>query len=273
MRVAGEVVEHFAQPGETPSETRNSTMKREPIPLLKVGATAGGSALTGTAVWLNAEHIAASEGWFSPLVLAGVFVTLCAAATPPLAERAAKAGQPAKAAALWLFFALAVSFSLIASVTRSSGHRDAQVAAIQQNNIKTHLANEAYETAVANRVADCASGRGPRCRAAEAILTEARRALVKPDRYAALIPPSNGWRYCSASVKPRSRFTARWLYRWAWNWEDLCSLPLASVLGVRNRIRPSPNAPAEQLRPRSGAGSPDHLASLAKRWLTACRLG
>jgi hypothetical protein len=152
-------------------------MKREPIPLWKVGATAGGAALTGTAVWLNAEHIAASEGWFSPLVLAGIFVTLCAAATPPFAERAAKTGQPAKAAALWLFFALAVSFSLIASITRAGGHRDAQVAATQQSNTKTHLANEAYETAVANRLAECASGRGPRCRAAEVALTEARNAL------------------------------------------------------------------------------------------------
>lgn len=152
-------------------------MKRETIPLWKVGATAGGAALTGTAVWLNAEHIAASEGWFSPLVLAGIFVTLCAAATPPFAERAAKTGQPAKAAALWLFFALAVSFSLIASITRAGGHRDAQAVARQQSNTKTHLANEGYETAVANRVAECASGRGPRCRAAEVALTQARRVL------------------------------------------------------------------------------------------------
>jgi hypothetical protein len=103
--------------------------------------------------------------------------TLYAAATPPFAERTAKAGEPAKAAALWLFFALAVSFSLIASITRAGGHRDAQAAATQQSNIKTRLANEAYETAVANRVAECASGRGPRCRAAEVILAEARRAL------------------------------------------------------------------------------------------------
>jgi hypothetical protein len=156
-------------------------MKREPIPLWKVGATAGGAALTATAVWLNAEHVAASEGRFSPLVLAGIFVTLCAAATPPFAERAAKTGQPVKAAALWLFFALAVSFSLTASITRAAGHRDAQVAGFEQNNIKTRLVNEAYETAVANRVAECASGRGPRCRAAEVTLAEARRVLAQAE--------------------------------------------------------------------------------------------
>jgi hypothetical protein len=150
-------------------------MKREPIPLWKVGATAGGVALTGTAVWLNAEHVAASEGWFSPLVLAGIFVTLYAAATPPFAERTAKAGEPAKAAALWLFFALAVSFSLTASITRAGGHRDAQTAATQQSNIKTRLIKQAYEMAVADRQAECATGRGPKCRAAEAPLGEAER--------------------------------------------------------------------------------------------------
>lgn len=48
---------------------------------------------------------------------------------------------------------------------------------MQQNNIKARLANEAYETAVANRVAECASGRGQRCRAAEVALTHARRVL------------------------------------------------------------------------------------------------
>jgi hypothetical protein len=104
-------------------------------------------------------------------------VTLCAAATPPFAERAAKTGQPVKAAALWLFFVLAVSFSLTASITRAGGNRDAQTAAMQQSNTKTRLVNEAYETAVANRVAECASGRGPRCRAAEVTLAEARRVL------------------------------------------------------------------------------------------------
>lgn len=154
-------------------------MKRESIPLWKAAATVGGAALTGTAVWLNAEHVAASEGWSSPLVLAGIFVTLCAAATPPFAERAAKTGQPAKAATLWLFFVLAVSFSLTASITRAGGHRDAQATGIEQNNIKTRMAKEAYEVAVANRMADCATGRGAKCRAAEAVLSTTRQVLIQ----------------------------------------------------------------------------------------------
>ena len=91
-------------------------------PVWKIAATAGGTALTGAAVWLNATHIAHTEGWGSPLVAAGVIVTLCAAVTPPFAERAAKTGQPAKAVLLWTFFALAVGFSLSASIARSSGY-------------------------------------------------------------------------------------------------------------------------------------------------------
>ncbi len=161
-------------------------MRRQPIPLWKATATVGGAALTGTAVWLNAEHVAASEGWFSPLVLAGIFVTLCAAATPPLAERTAMTGQPIKAVVLWLFFALAMSFSLTASITRSGGHRDTQVAEIERGNIAAQLANDAYAIAVATRGAECASGRGPKCREAETQLRQARRAfrLAAPIRAA-----------------------------------------------------------------------------------------
>ena len=81
------------------------------IPLWKAAAIAGGVSLTGAAVWLNAEHIAAAEGWASPLVLAGVITTICAALTPPDAERVAHEGQLLKAAVLWAFLALAVAFS------------------------------------------------------------------------------------------------------------------------------------------------------------------
>lgn len=154
-------------------------MRRQPIPFWKASATVGGGALTGTAVWLNAEHVAAGDGWFSPLVLAGIFVTLGAAATPPLAERAAKTGQLAKAAVLWLFFALAVSFSLTASITRSGGYRDNQVAEVERGNTTARLATEAYTIAVANRSAECASGRGPKCREAEMRLGQARIALTQ----------------------------------------------------------------------------------------------
>ena len=146
-------------------------------PVWKIAATVGGSALTGAAVWLNATHIAHTEGWGSPLVAAGVIVTLCAAVTPPFAERAAKTGQPAKAVLLWAFFALAVSFSLSASIARSSGYTASKVATVEQANEGAKLAKEAYEAAKQTQQDECKK-RGARCRAAEDAVTAARAKLA-----------------------------------------------------------------------------------------------
>jgi len=143
----------------------------------KFSATVGGGALTGCALWLNAAHVAAAEGWASPLVAAGIVVTICAAATPPLGERAAQDGQWLKAICLAVFFVLAVSFSLTASITRSGGHRDAAAASAESGAEKTRLAREAYQTAQETRAAECATGRGPKCRDAETALSESRKAL------------------------------------------------------------------------------------------------
>lgn len=146
-------------------------------PLWKIAATAGGSALTGAAVWLNATHIAHAEGWGSPLVFAAITVTLCAACTPPVAERTAKTSQPAKAALLWVFFALAVAFSLTTSIARSSNYANGKVASIDWANIRTQLAKDAYLAAQAARAAEC-SKRGPKCRAAEDAVSATRSSLA-----------------------------------------------------------------------------------------------
>jgi hypothetical protein len=102
-----------------PLKQKDFTMNN-PTPIWKIAATVGGAGLTASAVWVNAEHIAHAEGWGSPLVVAGVIVTLCAAGAPPAAERAAKTGQPLKAVLIWAFFDLAISFSLSAT-TPSAG--------------------------------------------------------------------------------------------------------------------------------------------------------
>jgi hypothetical protein len=157
-------------------------------PLWKIAATAGGTALTGAAVWLNATHIAHSEGWGSPLVAAGIIVTLCAAVTPPFAERAAKTGQPLKAALLWLFFGLAVAFSLSASIARSSGYADGKASGTEKANTNATLAAERYQTAKEARTAECATKRGPKCRAADESLSAARNGLATASPVAAPDP-------------------------------------------------------------------------------------
>ena len=143
------------------------------IPYCKIIATIGGTALTGAAVWMNAEHVAAGEGWQSPLVAAGVIVTLCAAVSPPFAERAAKDGQTAKAALLWLFFGLAVCFSLSASITRSSDYVADKAGDIQSAQQAAKIAKEKHADLTAQRDAECATGIGANCRALRKQVTDA----------------------------------------------------------------------------------------------------
>jgi hypothetical protein len=147
------------------------------IPYAKILAAIGGAGLTAAAVWLNAEHVAVAEGWNSPLVLAGVIVTLCAASAPPMAERAAKTGQPLKAAMIWLFFVLAVGFSLSASIARSSGYVAGKIASAESGNKAVQLAEEAYAALKASVTAECVK-RGDKCRKLEEKLEEARKALA-----------------------------------------------------------------------------------------------
>jgi hypothetical protein len=147
------------------------------IPFWKIAATIGGTGLTGAAVWLNAEHVAAVEGWHSPLVVAGVIVTICAASTPPLAERAGKGGQPLKAVILWIFFGLAVAFSLSASIARSSGYVAGKIASATGSNKAAQLADEAYEAAKKSAADECVK-RGPKCREAEEKRDRAREKLM-----------------------------------------------------------------------------------------------
>lgn len=147
------------------------------IPFWKVAATIGGTALTANAVWLNACHIAHNEGWSSPLVAAGIVVTICAGVTPPFAERAAKTGQPLKAVLLWVFFSLAVAFSLSASIARSNGSADGKTASAEKTAEKAQLAKEGYAAAQATQEAECVK-RGPKCRAAEDAVIAARATLA-----------------------------------------------------------------------------------------------
>ena len=146
-------------------------------PLWKIAATIGGAGLTASAVWLNAEHIAHAEGWGSSLVVAGVIVTLCAAGAPPAAERAAETGQPLRAVLIWAFFALAVGFSLSASIARSSGYASGKFASVELAKESAKLAKEAYEAARQTQQ-DEYKKRGARCRAAEDAVAAARAKLA-----------------------------------------------------------------------------------------------
>lgn len=147
------------------------------LPYVKILAIIGGAGLTAVATYMNAEAIAASEGWLSPLTIGTIILTISGAMALPLAEQAWKTGQWLKAAFLVLFFSLVVAGSLLNTLARTAAYRDGQVATGVATNARAELAREAYAAAQAT-VADECKKRGDRCRAAEAAVVTARNALA-----------------------------------------------------------------------------------------------
>lgn len=151
--------------------------KSKHTPFDKVAATLAALPLIAAETALNAEHLAHAGGWLSTLVAGAIGATIAAAAALPIAERAVAQGCWLKAAGLAIFFAAMLAFSFSTSVGRVGSQADGDLAAAQSHNGKLMLAREAYQAATATQEAECGSGRGPRCRAAETALTAAREAL------------------------------------------------------------------------------------------------
>jgi uncharacterized membrane protein YeaQ/YmgE (transglycosylase-associated protein family) len=147
-------------------------------PLDKLVAVFAAIPLIAAETGLNAEHIAHSEGWASTLVIGIVGATLAAAVALPIAERAWMKGYRFKAFGLSVFFALMLVASFSTSVGRVGSAADGAAASAQGHNGKLGLAKEAYAAAQASQEAECKTGRGPRCRAAEDAVTKARNELV-----------------------------------------------------------------------------------------------
>jgi hypothetical protein len=148
------------------------------IPAFKIVATSVGVALCIAETWLNAEHVAKTEGWISSLVLVVIVASFGAASALPLAERALKSGQTAKTFGLAIFFAMMVAFSFGASIERVGGKRDNDTSAVRNDNKQAALAQEAYDAAQKTAKAECDKARGTKCRDAEKAVTKARSALV-----------------------------------------------------------------------------------------------
>lgn len=134
--------------------------------------------LIGAETGLNAEHIAAHEGWLSTLVIGTVAATLAAAAAIPIAERAILRGDVGKAAGFAIFFALMVVHSFTTAVGRTGSAADDALAAAKSHNGRIALLREALADAVQAAKTECASGRGTKCKDAEKAAREAREALL-----------------------------------------------------------------------------------------------
>lgn len=147
----------------------------------KMVAIGLGALACGAEGWMNAEHIAHAEGWASSLVATTLIASASAAASLPLAERAWKASQQAKAVLLIVFFLLMASFALSASIARVGGKHDSDVSTAQGDILRAQLAEEAHRDAKQGVAAACTDKtRGSTaCNKAQSKLDKAREALVK----------------------------------------------------------------------------------------------
>ena len=167
------------------------------IPYFKIVATGLGIGAAGVEIWLNVEFVAKSEGLASSVTAAVVTASILAAASIPLAERAAKTGHWAKALGLGIVFTCMAAYALSASVERLGSFRDAKIGSVQADNARTGLAKEGYADAVKIRDRECTKP-GFKCRTAEEAVKKAReRLLEKPvqrvansmgERVTALLP-------------------------------------------------------------------------------------
>ncbi len=159
------------------SITQLPLRRQRPTPLDKIVAVIAAVPLVAAETGLNAEHLAATEGWASTLVLGAVGATLAAAIALPIAERALARGYRLKAFGLGLFFVVMLASSFSTSVGRVGGKHDGDVSSAQSHNAKMALARQAYEAAQASAADECKK-RGPLCRKAEDAVNAARATLA-----------------------------------------------------------------------------------------------
>jgi len=151
--------------------------RQSPTPLDKIVAVIAAIPLVAAETGLNAEHLAATEGWASTLVLGAVGATLAAAIALPIAERALAKGYRIKAFGLGVFFLLMLAASFSTSVGRVGSKHDGDVSSAKGHNARMLLAQQAYDDA-RKTVEDECKKRGPLCRKAEDAVNAARAALA-----------------------------------------------------------------------------------------------
>src|SRR5690349_10298085 len=97
------VINLFPRTNHMTMHNTAANKRQSPTPLDKIVAVIAAIPLVAAETGLNAEHLAASEGWASTLVLGAVGATLAAAIALPIAERALAKGYRLKAFGLGLF--------------------------------------------------------------------------------------------------------------------------------------------------------------------------
>lgn len=137
-----------------------------------------GLACLAVDIWTNVDFIAGVDGsYWSSSVAAVVVVAIATAVALSAAGASTRRGHLGIAAGLFAGFLCGAAFSLSATLDRVASARDAAVQRARAANAPLHEARQALTETRTARDAECATGRGPKCRSLEAKVDELRREL------------------------------------------------------------------------------------------------
>lgn len=157
-----------------------------PMPFA-IAALGTGVALAGTDTWSNVEFILQSEKGLTSLVAAVPVASVAAMLALPAARMAWRAKKRFEAILLGVVLVAATTFSLSATLDRTSQTREAQMAERRSSNMAATLARQSLEDAkadVARFEAEAAAERsrggcGPICKSWEAKAEAARQRVAE----------------------------------------------------------------------------------------------
>lgn len=146
--------------------------------LRRLGAMAAGLAAIATETWINLTYVHEADGMYlSPVGIAVIVGGGLQAVSMSVMAAAWREGRYLVSLATAFGLAAAVAFTFSQTYERTASAREARQSAIVKHNEPRLQAQAALEVALSAAAAECQSGRGPRCKEAEARADEKRRLL------------------------------------------------------------------------------------------------
>jgi hypothetical protein len=139
----------------------------------------GGLGLVGVAAFLNANHAASSEGWFSPVVIAIVALAFGSALAVPVMIALWRSRRRVLALLALAGLVCGESYGFQLSAERLLAARAQRAQQVKTAGSPYALAREALDLAISERKEECASGRKRKCLDLEAAEEAKRSALGK----------------------------------------------------------------------------------------------
>jgi len=148
--------------------------------VLRLLSMLGGLGLVGVAAFLNVHHAAESEGsYFSPVCIAIVALAFGSALAVPVMLTLWRSGRRALALVTLAGLVCSECYGFQLSAERLLAARDQRAQQVKTAGSPYALAREALDLSIAERKAECATGRKRKCLDLEAVEEAKRAALGK----------------------------------------------------------------------------------------------